>query len=138
MMIEIKNVSKAFRRTPVLDDLSLGIERGERIALVGSNGAGKTTLIRCLLGEYTHDGSITVDGVSPRKDRSGVLSRIGFVPQLPPPLGMPVGELIRFSSGVTGTDPARIEQLTERLGLELEPIRNRPFVKLSGGQKQKL
>ena len=138
MMIEIKNLSKAFRRTPVLDDLSLGIERRERIALVGSNGAGKTTLIRCLLGEYTHEGSVTIDGVSPREDRPGVLSRIGFVPQLPPPLGMPVGELIRFSSGVTGTDPARIEELTERLGLELDPIRKRPFVKLSGGQKQKL
>ena len=55
-MIRFKNVSKSFRRANVLDDINLEVALGERIALIGSNGAGKTTLIRCLLGEYTHDG----------------------------------------------------------------------------------
>ena len=49
-MININNVSKSFRKTQVLDNISLEINKGDRIALVGSNGAGKTTLIRCLLG----------------------------------------------------------------------------------------
>ncbi|MCC2111033.1 MAG: ATP-binding cassette domain-containing protein, partial [Hyphomicrobiales bacterium] len=49
-VIRIDAVTKIFRRTPVLDALSLEIGTGDRVALIGSNGAGKTTLIRCLLG----------------------------------------------------------------------------------------
>ncbi len=70
------------------------------MALVGSNGAGKTTLIRCLLGEYTCEGSVAVDGMDPRRHRQEVLSKVGFVPQLPPPLKMPVGQLIRFAASL--------------------------------------
>jgi ABC-2 type transport system ATP-binding protein len=110
----------------------------ERVALIGSNGAGKTTLIRCLLGEYTFDGRVTIDGRDPRRERTAVLGSIGFVPQLPPPLKMPVAQLIDFSAALCGTDPARIHELAQRLGLDLAPILTRPFVKLSGGMKQKL
>ena len=90
-MIQFTNVAKTFRRARVLDGITLNIGLGERIALIGSNGAGKTTLIRCLLGEYTHDGQVSIDGLDPRGNRTAVLGRIGFVPQLPPPLKMPVG-----------------------------------------------
>ena len=90
-MIRFQGVTKLFKRHRVLDGIDLGIELGERIALIGSNGAGKTTLIRCLLGEYTHGGEISIDGGSPRHERTAVLGKIGFVPQLPPPLKMPVG-----------------------------------------------
>ncbi|MCK4676428.1 MAG: ATP-binding cassette domain-containing protein, partial [Gammaproteobacteria bacterium] len=48
-MINFSDVEKNFRRNTVLKDINLKIERGQRVALVGSNGAGKTTLIRCLL-----------------------------------------------------------------------------------------
>ena len=67
-----------------------------------------------------------------------MLGNIGFVPQLPPPLKMPVSQLIEFSAALCGTDPAKIHELATRLGLDLEPILSRPFVKLSGGMKQKL
>ena len=83
-------------------------------------------------------GSVRVDGVDPRKDRRGVLARIGFVPQLPPPLKIPVGELINFSASVCNSDPKRMERVAEQLGLDMNVIRRQPFVKLSGGQKQKL
>ncbi len=137
-MIRLDNVTKTFKKVRVLDGLSLAIGREERVALVGSNGAGKTTLIRCLLGEYAHDGELTIDDRSPRAERATVLAKVGFVPQLPPPLRMPVGELIRFTAGVGNVDPAGMEGIAERMGLDLGAIRHRPFVKLSGGMKQKL
>ncbi len=137
-MIRFQNVSKHFRRHRVLSGIDLEIRPGNRVALVGSNGAGKTTLIRCLLGEYACEGSVSVNGLDARRDRRAVLSRIGFVPQLPPPLKMPVGQLLRFAAGVCGSEPARMEAVAERLGLEPAAIRRQPFVKLSGGQKQKL
>jgi ABC-2 type transport system ATP-binding protein len=137
-MIHFSNVVKKFRRHEVLKGVELTIERGHRVALVGSNGAGKTTLIRCLLGEYTCEGRVTVDGMEPRAHRREVLSKVGFVPQLPPPLKMPVGQLIRFAASLCNADPQRIEQVAERLGLDVDRFRSQPFVKLSGGQKQKL
>ena len=137
-MIRFHNVVKNFRRARVLDGISLDIELGERVALIGSNGAGKTTLIRCLLGEYTHDGTVTIDGLDPRGNRTAVLGTIGFVPQLPPPLKMPVGQLIDFSAALCGTDPQRIHGIAGRLGLAVDGIRSRQFVRLSGGMKQKL
>ena len=137
-MIQFKNVVKNFRRARVLDGISLDIGLGERVALIGSNGAGKTTLIRCLLGEYTHDGEVTINGLDPRGNRTAVLGTIGFVPQLPPPLKMPVGQLIDFSAALCNTDPQRIHGIAKRLGLEVESILSRQFVRLSGGMKQKL
>jgi len=137
-MIRFSNVSKTFKRARVLDGIDLDIELGERIALIGSNGAGKTTLIRCLLGEYVHDGEILIDGRDPRRNRTAVLGAIGFVPQLPPPLKMPVGQLVEFSASLCGTDPARIYAIAGRLGLDTAPILDRQFVRLSGGMKQKI
>ncbi len=137
-MIELKNVSKTFRRTRVLDGLSLWIDAGDRIALIGSNGAGKTTMIRCILGEYVYDGEVLVDGVSPRSARTSVLQKIAFVPQMPPPLRMPVGELVDFASRLCHTTEDRIGGIAERMGLDIGEVRKRPFMKLSGGQKQKL
>jgi ABC-2 type transport system ATP-binding protein len=137
-MIRCENLSKTFKRARVLDGIDLDIALGERIALIGSNGAGKTTLIRCLLGEYIHDGTVTIDGRSPRTERTAVLGAIGFVPQLPPPLKMPVGQLIEFSASLSNADPKQIDAIAGRLGLPVDEIRARPFNKLSGGMKQKL
>ncbi len=137
-MIHIENLSKRFRRNPVLDGIDLQIGQGERIALVGSNGAGKTTLIRCLLGEYTCDGVITIGGLDAREQRTEVLKRVGFVPQLPPPLRMPVGQLVRFAASVCDSSEEVMYDVAKRLGLDAKGFRKQPFVKLSGGQKQKL
>jgi len=137
-LIRLEQVEKRFGRQRVLKGLDLEIGRGHRVALVGSNGAGKTTLIRCLLGEYNCGGTVRIDGLDPRRRRTEVLSRVGFVPQLPPPLKMPVGQLLRFAAGVCGADPARMMAVANRLGLDADRFRHQPFVKLSGGQKQKL
>ncbi len=138
LMIVFENTTKSFRRNKVLDSVNLQINAGDRVALVGSNGAGKTTLIRCLLGEYLHDGKVTVQGLTPREHRKEVLKRLGFVPQLPPPVRMPVGQLIRFAAAVCGSNPAQMQDIAQELGLDAKAIRRQPFNKLSGGQKQKL
>jgi ABC-2 type transport system ATP-binding protein len=137
-VIRFEAVAKTFRRARVLDGVSLDIGLGERVALIGSNGAGKTTLIRCLLGEYVHDGRVTIEGREPRRARTEVLARVGFVPQLPPPLKMPVGQLIDFAAALCGTPPARVHEIAARLGLDMAAVASRPFNRLSGGMKQKL
>jgi ABC-2 type transport system ATP-binding protein len=137
-MIKFNQVSKSFRRARILDGIELQVGLGERVALIGSNGAGKTTLIRCLLGEYTHDGEVLIQGRNPRLERTEVLGLIGFVPQLPPPLKMPVGQLIDFSAALCNTEPQRMLDIAIRLGLKVDSILARPFNKLSGGMKQKL
>jgi len=137
-MIRFDDITKTFRRQAVLKGVSLEIQNGDRVALVGSNGAGKTTLIRCLLGEYTCQENVWVDGLNPRAEREKVLSHVGFVPQLPPPLKVPVGQLIRFAASVCHADPQPMHDVAKRLGLDTHEIRHQPFVKLSGGQKQKL
>lgn len=137
-MINIKQVSKQFRRVKVLNSINLDINQGDRIALVGYNGAGKTTLIRCLLGEYNFQGTITIDGLQPGTNRTDILKHIGFVPQLSPPLKMPVGQLIEFAAGVCESKPEKMVAICHQLGLDVTQIKHRPFNKLSGGQKQKL
>jgi ATP-binding cassette, subfamily F, member 3 len=54
-VLELKHVRKAYDRLTVFSDVSLHIERGDRIALVGPNGAGKSTLMRMLSGEEAPD-----------------------------------------------------------------------------------
>ena len=137
-MIEVERLSKSFGRVRVLDALTLSIPAEERVALVGANGAGKTTLIRSLLGEYTHQGRIRIEGLSPREDRREVLTRVGFVPQLPPPLRLSVGRLIDFAAGLCAAQPERMVEVADRLGLDARAVRHHSFAKLSGGQKQKL
>jgi len=55
MVFEVDRVSKAFGATPVVDDLTLRVVRGDRIGLIGPNGSGKTTLLRMLLGDLAPD-----------------------------------------------------------------------------------
>jgi ATP-binding cassette subfamily F protein uup len=55
MVFEAEGVSKAYGGGPVVGDLALRVQRGDRIGLVGPNGAGKTTLLRMLLGDVAPD-----------------------------------------------------------------------------------
>ena len=71
--ISARGLAKSFGAARILNGIDLDVPAGQRIALIGSNGAGKTTLFRCLLGEYTHDGEVRIDGRDPRRDRTDVL-----------------------------------------------------------------
>ncbi len=63
MLLEMKNIDKAFNGVPVLKKVQLEVDRGEVHALLGENGAGKSTLMNVLTGVYTRDGgSVVFDG----------------------------------------------------------------------------
>jgi phospholipid/cholesterol/gamma-HCH transport system ATP-binding protein len=68
-MIEVKNVWKSFDDNEVLRDLSINIDKGETIAIVGSSGCGKTVLLKHILGLLQPDrGEVLVDGVNINED----------------------------------------------------------------------
>jgi ATP-binding cassette subfamily F protein 3 len=56
--IIMDEVSKSYGKHEVFSDVTLTIERGEKVAFVGKNGAGKTTLVKCIMGEIEHGGKL--------------------------------------------------------------------------------
>ena len=138
-IVEAKHVTKTFMGAKVLDDVSLEIELGDRIAMMGPNGAGKTTFVRSILGFYHIDGgSIRVGGHDPIKARTEVLKQISFIPQLPPPVKLSIAEMLTYIERSTGTPKEAIVQQSEAMELDVGNHMGKPFFKLSGGMKQKL
>jgi ABC-2 type transport system ATP-binding protein len=139
MLVQAEHVTKRFMGEKVLDDVTLTIEQGDRIAMMGPNGAGKTTLVRAMLGFYHIDsGRITVDGFDPIRQRVDVLKNISFIPQLPPPVRLSIEELIQYVERSSGVSRRKIFEESERMDLDLKQHITKPFFKLSGGMKQKL
>ena len=139
MLVVAKNVTKKFMGSSVLDDVTLCIAEGDRIAMMGPNGAGKTTFVRALLGFYHIDsGDIKVNGLDPVKNRVEVLNHISFIPQLPPPVKLSIDELITYVGRSSGVEKQRIFEESAKMDLDLNLHSKKPFFKLSGGMKQKL
>ena len=130
---------------PVLRDISLKIEEGEYVTIMGANGCGKTTLIRHLNGLLTPwSGSVTVDGLSTSEPGalSEIRQRVGMVFQNPDSqiVGMSVEEDVAFGPGNIGLPPheirERVHNALERVGIGGLLKRN-PHT-LSSGEKQLL
>lgn len=137
-MIEIKNLTKKFGKTVSLNDVSLTLKKGDAIALMGANGAGKTTLIRLIMGYYHPTaGTVRIDGHDPIKQRTQILHSVSFVPQLPPPIKLSLGELITYICKSSNVDEERIYHYAKEMRLDLSNNMNKSFFKLSGGMKQK-
>ncbi len=63
IVLEIKNLSKAFAKNKVLDGINLTVRKGSVVGLMGENGAGKSTMMKCLFGIYAKDeGQISLEG----------------------------------------------------------------------------
>ena len=131
---------------PLLDGLSLSVEPGEFVAVVGPSGGGKSTVLRLLLGfEDPWEGSVTYDGRDlAGLDPAAVRRQLGVVLQSSRPLGATVRECV--------TGPRRMEDddvwaLLEEAGLG-DDVRGMPErlhapvgdhgLALSGGQRQRL
>ena len=80
-LLELNGVDAFYARIQALRGISLTLDRGEIVALIGSNGAGKTTTLRILAGllEPT-SGHASIDGVDVEKQPDQVHSRIGYMP----------------------------------------------------------
>jgi len=126
-LITAENVSVSFGANAVLHDVSLAVEPGEIVTVVGPNGSGKTTLLRLLIGaESPSAGRIT--------HKSGL--RIGYVPQklhIDPTLPITVDRFLRLPGG---TPRAACTAALERAGVP--GLSNRQMSALSGGQFQRV
>ena len=99
--------------TPVLRRLTLEIERGEWLTLVGPNGSGKTTIAALLLGLYRPwRGSVAADGVPyDELDMQALRRSIGFVPQRPILFPASIAENIAY--GTDTVDTARVHEAAQ-------------------------
>ncbi len=136
-MIRANGLSKHFGEQRVLDDLTLSIDAGERVALLGLNGAGKTTLFRCFLGLLGYDGRLEIDGLDASRRGRDIRARIGYVPQRPPHFPGTLGELVEFFSGLRGVDRDVVSGHMDALELSLATHAAKPVRALSGGMLQK-
>ncbi len=143
-LIEAERVSFAYGATPVLEDVSLTVHRGEFVALVGPNGSGKSTLLRVLLGSLAPStGRVRLLGLPPeRVDRA----RIGYVPQRPSldsEVPATVEEIVlsgRLRRSGWWRRPRRADLEYVRHALEsvgLAELARVPLAELSGGQRQR-
>lgn len=128
-LMTVENISKSFGEKVVLNNISFGIETGDKIGIIGVNGTGKSTLLKILAGEETADsGSIT-------KMRG---LQVGYLPQTPD-FDNPQEVVIDYVDRVSVLDTE--ERLTEaktaltRLGINEY---YKPCSELSGGQRKRV
>ncbi|KAA1415553.1 amino acid ABC transporter ATP-binding protein [Nocardioides humilatus] len=144
-VIEVRGLRKTYGDRVVLDDVSLSVEAGDVVCLIGSSGSGKSTLLRCLdLLEEIDDGVIGFDGreiSDPLVDPREVRRSIGMVFQaynLFPHLSVLANCTLapRKVHGLGKAEAeARARELLERFGLG-EHVEQHPD-RLSGGQQQR-
>ena len=84
-MISVRNITKDFGNGPILENVSLDIERGESVVIIGGSGCGKSTLLRCMNRLITPEkGEVYVDGVNivdKSTDIDAVRRKMGMVYQ---------------------------------------------------------
>ena len=78
-VVSARNVSKHYGNVRAVDDISFDIEKGCITGLIGPNGAGKTTLLKALLGLTDCQGSLSVLGLDPFRQRKELMQNICFI-----------------------------------------------------------
>ena len=142
--LRVRNLRKAYRKRPVIRDVSMELDRGEVVALLGPNGSGKTTTFYCIAGLVTPDGgSVALDGRDVtwlpmyRRARAG----IGYLPQeMSIFRGLTVERNILAILEIAVRDRRRRrERLEELLGeFGIEHLRHASALALSGGERRRV
>jgi lipopolysaccharide export system ATP-binding protein len=138
------HLGKAFKRRPVLRDVTVSVQRGEAVGLLGPNGAGKTTCFYIITGLINADtGTIEMDGVDIthlpmyRRSRMG----IGYLPQEASIFrGLTVEENIRAVLEVVEPERDMREAMLDDLLAEfsISHLRRTPALALSGGERRRV
>lgn len=140
--VEAKSLTRNFGAVQAVRQLSFSVDRGEVFGLVGPDGAGKTTTLRMLCGLIDPDqGEAIVDGMKVTESPDAVKDAIGYMAQKFGLYGdLTVEENMDFYGDLFGIfGKARSDLKSQLLAMtRMEPFRNRPAAKLSGGMKQKL
>ena len=141
MSISIKDLSKSFGNSVVVDDLSLEINDGELVVLLGPSGCGKTTTLRMLAGlEHATSGEILIEGqrvndLPPqRRDVAMVFQSYALYPH------MTVAENIGYPLRVRRLDRDQIQKQVQETAamLEIAALLQRKPRELSGGERQRV
>ncbi|MBL3559914.1 LPS export ABC transporter ATP-binding protein [Rhodovulum sulfidophilum] len=142
--LRIVDLRKSYRRRPVIRDVSLRLDRGEVVALLGPNGSGKTTCFYAVAGLLTPDGGkVMLDGRDVttlpmyRRARLG----IGYLPQEVSIFrGLDVEDNIKAVLEIVEPDRhKRRERLEELLSeFSIEHLRRAPALSLSGGERRRV
>lgn len=145
-MIEISNVHKSFGYLEVVKGVSLTVQRGEVVSIIGGSGSGKSTLLMCINGlEPIHKGSIRVDGIEvhdKRTDLNKLRQKVGIVfqqwnafPHLTVLENVMLAPRKVLGLGKAEAEAIAVQQL-RHVGLG-EKLKVFPG-KLSGGQQQRM
>ena len=155
-MLELRNVTKVFNPGTVnekvaLDGLSLTLNDGDFVTVIGGNGAGKSTMLNAISGVWKPDeGQILIDGQDiismPEYKRAKFLGRVFQDPMMGTAAGMGIDENLALASrrgkrrglgwGITKAEREGYRQLLAELGLGLENRISTKVGLLSGGQRQ--
>jgi branched-chain amino acid transport system ATP-binding protein len=141
-ILEVKNIKVRYSGLPVLQGLSLAVNSGETVCVVGANGAGKSTLLRAIMGtQRAFEGQILFSGREIQRLRTEEIVRLGivYVPEekmLFRPLA--VEENLLLGAYIL-KDPQRVQEnldLVYTLFPRLRERRLQPASTLSGGEQQ--
>ncbi|WP_121630398.1 LPS export ABC transporter ATP-binding protein [Tropicibacter alexandrii] len=142
--LRVKHLRKSYRKRVVIRDVTMTLDRGEVVALLGPNGSGKTTSFYAIAGLVNPDaGQVMIDGRDAtwlpmyRRARLG----IGYLPQeMSIFRGLSVEDNIRAVLDIAEKDShRRRERLEELLGeFSIEHLRRAPALALSGGERRRV
>ena len=119
-LVSARNVSKSFGTLRAVDDVSFDIEKGRIMGLIGPNGAGKTTLLKAVLGLTDCEGSLSVLGLDPFRQRKALMQNICFIADVAVlPRWIKVSQLLDFIGSVhPNFSRARADDLLTRTDIK--------------------
>jgi len=140
MGITVDNISKSYKSTKALQNITFEVNDGELFGLIGPDGAGKTTLFRILTTLLIADeGNATVADLDVISDYKAIRKSVGYMPgRFSLYQDLTVEENLNFFATIFGTSIDENYDLIKDIYVQIEPFKTRRAGKLSGGMKQKL